>query len=287
MKKNLLMILPLVVTVACENKKQSKPAKIITSVSKQTVNEESKIISDLESVGLLYDSGRRTFGSGNPYDPCDEKLLATLVESEAKLAKIEKALAPNESLYRDSALELFRQIRDKKETLKEINSSIQPYCKQDHAELVACLNNSGTVRAFINKPVSMHKVVHPLVFLDGGTTGVHVLAKDEGYEEHSLYSDDLITGSQPAHYEKVLADITTFDRLSVVVSCATEKTILTDVGLHAKATLLTAFRLGRTACQLLQAQINEAREKSKEDNTHYTVQIDPKQRLFCGKLLVE
>lgn len=284
-KKVVLLILPLIFSISCEDKKSEKPG-LITEISQKWIDEEAIISKSIEAVGLTYQQNYKTFASKKPINACEPQQVAALRDSEQKIAEIEKALTAEADLYRDNALEFFRKVQAYKKSLSEINSLLQPYCEQDHKTAKTCFGSENPILTYINIHITGHMVVHPLIIIDlDKEAAFYQISKDGEDEEDYIRSINLKNEKELKRYDVLLPQITTVAHLNSVFTCLSDANLKTDMAQKIKSTARVAFALGRKECLILKGNIEHTKRKSKEDNINYIIPDYIQERKFCGELL--
>lgn len=108
--------------MSCNGQKKEDRPGLINTLPQEVIDENAAVTKELSAVDLTYADNTRVFSNKNLTIPCDDKQLAVLKSSEEKLTALENKLLSRENLFRESALDTFRDIRGKKESLININA---------------------------------------------------------------------------------------------------------------------------------------------------------------------
>lgn len=143
---------------ACQKKREDNPGPI-TVVDSKVETRQARLESNLAALNLNYESGYRTYSSGqNIVSPCQPELVATLESARKEATGIVDSMEAQtvhrdehgEEAFRGKALDLFRKIRASAESLAQISGVLSKYCETDAKKINVCLNQDQPIRVYFN-----------------------------------------------------------------------------------------------------------------------------------------
>ncbi len=289
-KKTFLLIISSIVLyvglTSC-NKNEKKPrGDDFTTVPKQSADDDGTVTKELESIGVFYFDNYQDYSSKTLVEACEERQINVLKSSEAKITETLKSMSVAADQYHDSALEFYRKLKLKKESLSKITALLVPYCEQDHKISKACVSESNPVMLYLNAKNSSSLIVHPVIIPNPDKkSGLYLPLRSNQDEVETIRAIDLASEKETQSSSGALPEISTVAHLENIFNCLAGADLKSEVAQKIKATARVSFQLGRRDCMLNKVRIDEAKRKSVEENQDFSYQVSAKNAKYCGSYL--